>query len=231
MQAGKFDLPLDVGIIPSSYQQLDRPTTRSSSSGRGSAPLPYLVFNFQSPNDNHAIQNVKLRQAIEYGVNKVAVQKVLGGPPVAKVINTAIPPGTSATRTTNRIPARAARAIPPSARLDARQRGVQEGHEADYMYQNDSVIAADFQACRPACGACGMNLAGQAGVRRRRSSSTWATPRPTPRRVPGTWVGLAGSLTGSATTAAPSSDPLFPNQLRAEHHELRVLQQPAARQA
>ena len=36
---------------------------------------------------------MKVRQAIEYGVNKVAVQKAVGGPAVAKIINTAIPPG------------------------------------------------------------------------------------------------------------------------------------------
>ncbi len=36
---------------------------------------------------------LKVRQAIEFTVNKSAIQKLFGGPSVAKIINTAIPPG------------------------------------------------------------------------------------------------------------------------------------------
>ena len=39
------------------------------------------------------MSKVLVRQAVEYGVDKVAVQKAYGGPAVSSVINGAIPPG------------------------------------------------------------------------------------------------------------------------------------------
>ena len=38
---------------------------------------PYIVFNYQSPNP--AIKNLKVRQAIEYAINKVAIAQFYGG--------------------------------------------------------------------------------------------------------------------------------------------------------
>ena len=55
--------------------------------------FPYLVFNLQSPDAGGAMKNLKVREAIDYGIDKVTVQKVNGGPEVAKIINSAIPPG------------------------------------------------------------------------------------------------------------------------------------------
>jgi peptide/nickel transport system substrate-binding protein len=40
---------------------------------------PYLVFNLQSPNAGGAIKNVKVRQALEYAVDKVAIAQFYGG--------------------------------------------------------------------------------------------------------------------------------------------------------
>ena len=34
---------------------------------------PYLVFNVQSPNNSGALGNVKVRQALEYAIDKVAI--------------------------------------------------------------------------------------------------------------------------------------------------------------
>src|SRR5579883_2205171 len=41
---------------------------------------PYIVFNLQSPNENGALKKLAVRQAIEYAVDKVAVEQVYGGP-------------------------------------------------------------------------------------------------------------------------------------------------------
>ena len=46
--------------------------------------VPYVVFNLRSPDASGAMGNLKVRQAIEFGINKATVQKVVrradGGP-------------------------------------------------------------------------------------------------------------------------------------------------------
>ncbi|MDN5794684.1 MAG: ABC transporter substrate-binding protein [Intrasporangium sp.] len=41
---------------------------------------PYIVFNTASPNNNGALGNVKVRQALEYALNRNNIIQVLGGP-------------------------------------------------------------------------------------------------------------------------------------------------------
>jgi ABC-type transport system substrate-binding protein len=41
---------------------------------------PYLVINLQSPNNRGALKDLRVRQALEYAVDKVAVGQVYGGP-------------------------------------------------------------------------------------------------------------------------------------------------------
>jgi peptide/nickel transport system permease protein len=65
------------------------------------------------------MNNLKIRQAIEYGVNKLAVEKVVGGPILAKIINTAIPPGRGLQELRPGTPATATKAILPSAWVGA----------------------------------------------------------------------------------------------------------------
>ncbi|GAB1821605.1 ABC transporter substrate-binding protein [Herbidospora sp. RD11066] len=59
----------------------------------GSTLNPFLSFNMQSPNNNRALANVKVRQAINYAVNKAAIAQIYGGPKINTVLDGAIPPG------------------------------------------------------------------------------------------------------------------------------------------
>jgi peptide/nickel transport system substrate-binding protein len=184
MQAGKFDLPLDVQINPSSYQQLVSSHDPKFFIWPWISTVPYLIFNFKSPNDSHAIQNVKLRQAIEYGVNKVAVQKVLGGPLVAKVINTAIPPGAAGYQNYNPYPSKGGQGDATKCKALLAQSGMKSGIKLNFAYQNDTVIAAEFQAIQASLKPCGINLVGQP-----ESGATYFTHLGTPseNNKSGTW--------------------------------------------
>ena len=68
-------------------------TTRSSTSGRGAPRFLTWCSTCAARTAAAPWATLHVRQAIEYGVNKVAVQRAQGGPAVAKIINTAIPPG------------------------------------------------------------------------------------------------------------------------------------------
>ncbi len=60
--------------------------------GGGGTLLPYLTFNYLSPNADKALTKLKVRQALNYAVNKAAVVQALGGADVAKVTGQILPP-------------------------------------------------------------------------------------------------------------------------------------------
>jgi peptide/nickel transport system substrate-binding protein len=161
MQAGKFDLPLDTTINPSSYQQLISTHDPKFYIWPWISTVPYIAFNLRSPNANHAMNNLKVRQAIEYAINKVAIQKVNGGPLVAKIINTAIPPGAAGYQNYNPYPSKNSEGDPSKCKALLAQAGFKSGLKLNYAYQNDSVNSANFQAVQSSLKACGINLVGQ----------------------------------------------------------------------
>ncbi|MFC4949522.1 ABC transporter substrate-binding protein [Pseudonocardia sp. GCM10023141] len=53
---------------------------------------PYIVYNTRSPNNNSALGNVKVRQAISYAINRADIIQVLGGPEVSPPLTHVLPP-------------------------------------------------------------------------------------------------------------------------------------------
>ncbi len=96
MQAGTkgtYDMVDDTAVEPTAIPGLLADHDPKFKIWPWDSTLPYVVFNLRSPNSNGAMGNLLVRQAIEYGLNKVAVQKAQGGPEVSKIISTVIPPG------------------------------------------------------------------------------------------------------------------------------------------
>ncbi len=54
---------------------------------------PFVRFNMLSPNDKSALANKQVRQALEYAINKVAINNIFGGPSLAEPLNQVIGPG------------------------------------------------------------------------------------------------------------------------------------------
>jgi ABC-type transport system substrate-binding protein len=54
---------------------------------------PYLAINMLSPNNNGALKNLKVRQAMEYAINKYADGQAYGGSVIDLTLNQAVPPG------------------------------------------------------------------------------------------------------------------------------------------
>jgi len=59
----------------------------------GSNSNPMLRFNFLSPNNNKAMANLHIRQAINYAISKDAIAKIYGGRVINKPLTTVLPPG------------------------------------------------------------------------------------------------------------------------------------------
>src|ERR1035437_9860357 len=123
--------------------------------------FPYVVFNLRSPNTGGAMGKLGVRQAIEYGLSKVAVQKVYGGPTVTQIINTAIPPGNVGFQNYNLYPSPSSQGDPAKCKTMLAAAGYKNGLTATYLYPNDSVNSAVFAAIQASLKLCGVNLTGK----------------------------------------------------------------------
>jgi peptide/nickel transport system substrate-binding protein len=80
IQAGTVDLGWDV-FVPT--PDLPGLTGDPNLQVNSSAAVQYAVFNEQSPNQNAAMKNVKVRQALEYAIDKTAIAQAMGGSKIA----------------------------------------------------------------------------------------------------------------------------------------------------
>lgn len=93
IKAGTVDMQWGDAVTPTSeIPGLTRTKDKRLVIGGGGTLLPYLTFNYLSPNNNKALTKLKVRQALNYAVNKAAVVQALGGPSVAKVTGQILPP-------------------------------------------------------------------------------------------------------------------------------------------
>ena len=93
IQAGTTDMEWDTVVPTASI-----PALRASQDSRlGIFPAldtnPFLLFNFQSPNNSGALKKLQVRQALEYAIDKVALGQIYGGPDLNTPLDQVIPPG------------------------------------------------------------------------------------------------------------------------------------------
>src|SRR6202162_3513143 len=79
--AGTADMEWDTPVPTADLGQLLQATPKDPRLVVGSptAVNPYLVMNLQSGDANGALKNVKVRQALEYAIDKVAIAQFVGG--------------------------------------------------------------------------------------------------------------------------------------------------------
>ncbi len=122
----------------------------------GFALNPYLVFNLQSPNQNGAIKNLKVRQAIAYAIDKVAISEILDileGVPNAP-LHSVIPPGSVGHSEFNLYPTPNDRGDPAKARKLLAEAGHADGltliaavREAKLHMNIMESVANDLEKC------------------------------------------------------------------------------------
>ncbi len=187
---GTYDLVNDTGVEPTAIQGLITAKDPKFYVWPWDSTVPYVVFNLRSPNSNHAAGNLLVRQAIEYGLSKVAVQKAQGGPAVAKIIDTAIPPGNVGYQNYNLYPDNNGNGDIAKCKSTLAKAGFPHGVTLTYLYANDSVNSRIFAAIQASLAPCGVNLKG----RPEPGSSFFVDLGNAPvNNKPGTWdMGQAG---------------------------------------
>jgi peptide/nickel transport system substrate-binding protein len=161
MQAGSQDLPEDTPINPSSIPSLIASASSNFHIWPWSTTFPYVVFNLQSPDAGGAMKNLLVRQAVEYGLDKSAAVKAIGGPSVAQVINTVIPPGNVGYVNYNLYPDNSGQGNTAMCKTDLTKAGYPHGVTLIYMYPNDSSDTRIFTAIQASLAPCGITLTGK----------------------------------------------------------------------
>jgi ABC-type transport system substrate-binding protein len=161
-EAGSQDLLDDTGVNPSSITSLIASKDPNFQIWGGSNTVPYIVFNLRSPNQGGAVSNLDLREAVEYGLDKIAVIKAAGGPLVGTALNGIIPPGnTGYVNGFNPYPDNSGAGDVTQCKTLLAKAGHPNGITLTYLYPNDSVNTRLFEAIQASLATCGITLNGK----------------------------------------------------------------------
>ena len=122
---------------------------------------PYIVFNLQSPDERGAMAKLAVRQAMTYTVNKTAIQRLFGGPTVAKIINSAIPPGNLGYGQISIYNTPGNSGDPAKCKSMLAAAGYRHAMTLVDLYINDSVNSSLFQSVQASFARCGIRLVGK----------------------------------------------------------------------
>jgi peptide/nickel transport system substrate-binding protein len=155
IQAGTADLEWDTVVPTPSI-----PALQAAKDDRlGLYPAldsnPYLVFNLQSPTAGGALKNVKVRQAIEYAIDKTAIGQVYGGPALNTPLDQVIPPGNVGYQQFDLYPTAQSKGNPATCKSMLAAAGYPHGITIKDVYRNAGnhpAVAQDIQADLKACG-------------------------------------------------------------------------------
>ncbi|WP_202862544.1 ABC transporter substrate-binding protein [Antricoccus suffuscus] len=121
---------------------------------------PFLTFNMQSPNNNGALGKVKVRQAIEYAVDKVALGQIYGGPTLNQPLNQVIPPGNVGYEKFNLYPTKDNKGDPAKCKSLLKEAGYPNGLTLKDVYRTSGKHPAVYQSIQADLAKCGITTVG-----------------------------------------------------------------------
>jgi peptide/nickel transport system substrate-binding protein len=162
MQAGTADLSWNTDVPPADVQGLESPTWNP---GLGTFPAPgvtnpYLVFNVQSPNNAGALGNVKVRQALEYAIDKVAIGKIYGGASLNQPLDQVIGPGAEGYQQFNDYSTPKDEGNPGECKSLLKAAGYPNGLTLKDYYRNSGNHPAVFEEVQADFAKCGVTVNG-----------------------------------------------------------------------
>ena len=159
LQAGTQDvIDSSTPVNPASIPSLIAANSPSFHIWQYSTTFPYIVFNQRSPGAGGAAAKLLVRQAVEYGLDKVAAVKAIGGPAVAQILNTVIPQGNTGYVNYNMYPDNNGQGNVAMCKSDLAKAGYPNGVTLTYTYPSDSSNTRIFTAIQASLANCGITL-------------------------------------------------------------------------
>lgn len=159
IEAGSADLAWDLPVPTSQLPRL-KAGDPNYKNFPGSVNNPYIVFNMLSKNEGGAMGKLKVRQAISYAVNKVAIAKVYGGKDVAVPLHHAIPPGNIGSEEFNLYPSPNDEGDPAKCKQLLAEAGYPNGLTVIGAFRNAGNHPANFQSYSADLKKCGITVKG-----------------------------------------------------------------------
>src|ERR1700733_2736680 len=147
LQAGTEDvIDSSTPVNPASIPSLIAANAPNFHIWQYSTTFPYIVFNPRSPDAGGAVGKLLVRQAVEYGLDKAAAVKAIGGPAVAQILNTVIPQGNTGYVNSNMYPDNNGQGNVATCKSDLATAGAPNGVTLTYTYPSDSSNTRIFTA-------------------------------------------------------------------------------------
>jgi peptide/nickel transport system substrate-binding protein len=159
LQAGTEDvIDSSTPVNPASIPSLIAANAPNFHIWQYSTTFPYIVFNPRSPDAGGAVGKLLVRQAVEYGLDKAAAVKAIGGPAVAQILNTVIPQGNTGYVNSNMYPDSNGQGNVATCKSDLAKAGYPNGVTLTYTYPSDSSDTRIFTAIQASLANCGITL-------------------------------------------------------------------------
>jgi peptide/nickel transport system substrate-binding protein len=156
LQAGSGDLMWDLPVPTNQIPTLEASKNPNFAIWAGHISNPYLVFNTLAG----PTKNLKVRQAIEYAIDKVNIAKIYGGTALNPPINTAIPPGNVGYVNYDLYPTPGNNGDPAKCKSMLTAAGFPNGITLTDAYRNAGNHPAVFQSVQADLKACGITVVG-----------------------------------------------------------------------
>jgi peptide/nickel transport system substrate-binding protein len=156
LQAGSGDLMWDLPVPTNQIPTLEANKDPNFAIWAGHISNPYLVFNMTTG----PTANLKVRQAIEYAIDKVNIAKIYGGTTLNPPITTAIPPGNIGYVDYNLYPTPGNNGDPAKCKSMLAAAGYPNGLTLTDAYRNAGNHPAVFQSVQADLHACGITVKG-----------------------------------------------------------------------
>ncbi|HEX3780849.1 MAG TPA: ABC transporter substrate-binding protein [Pseudonocardiaceae bacterium] len=161
IQAGTSDVEWD-SVVPTP----DVPSLKATNNPQmgiypGFTSNPFLVFNEQSPNNGGALGNVKVRQALEYAVDKVAIGQIYGGPELNTPLDQALAPGNEGYIKYDPYPTPGDKGDPAKCKSLLAAAGYPKGLTITDLYRTSSVHPQVYESIQADFAKCGVTVVGK----------------------------------------------------------------------
>lgn len=136
LQAGSADMLFDLAPSPANIQQLKAQNDEKFSTMENGGVDQFMWINTKSPNNGGALADLKLRQALQYAIDKTAVVQTMGGEELAGVTNGIFGPGILGYEEYDPYPANDGKGDPEKAKELLAEAGFPDGITLKLPYRN-----------------------------------------------------------------------------------------------